>query len=419
MLTFSPPELEGAFRRALGQMDDAITVLYDGSGFAPDFETDDYDELNFMPETSFELSFSRSDTDATLSMSELIHLAEDIKSPHTTFDGLMYHSHHRTVLRVTSWDMRSISFADRVGDESPIGAAVTTDLTGHGVSVGLRSTSAHFASAVVFRNFFYDKYNPPMTNDDLFVEVVHPMGADPDAASAVIQAYLFELHATLGLEYFEWPRPVGDTEYPEDEEISDLVSRSTNLRPLLSGQGLASLLQEFNLGYGPIQGEAALLCYVKCIEYVAATVVREKQYEDLRKRLLSRDALNPDAQYMDGLLTLFEENRVFTRDAEALRLAVERCCDPLPMASHAPEILKGLGKLSAVSTVEQRKGALADLAIVLTATRNQIAHAKANYKPTGRECPSAQLGSLVSCAKTAAEQCIRWYASRPPELRRA
>ena len=150
----------------------------------------------------------------------------------------------------------------------------------------------------------------------------------------------------------------------------------------------------------------------------ATTVVREKQYEDLRKRLLSREALNPNADYLDGLLRLVEENRVLKRDAEALKLSIERCCDSVPMASHAPKYLSRLGAVSAQSSSEDRKSALSDLADALTATRNQLAHAKANYRSTGKECPPEQIDSLVACAKLAAEQCIRWYAARSPELRR-
>lgn len=161
-----------------------------------------------------------------------------------------------------------------------------------------------------------------------------------------MQAYLFELHVTLGLEFSEAPRAVDfDIEYPEDEEIGDLVQRAASMRPLLTGPGLLEVLSEFNSANGLHVDDAALLVYAKCIAYVSAKVVREKQYEDLRKRLLSRDALSPNAEFMDGLLVLFEQNRIFTRDAEALRLSIERCCDPLPMKPHAPRILRSFSKI--------------------------------------------------------------------------
>jgi hypothetical protein len=43
---------------------------------------------------------------------------------------------------------------------------------------------------------------------------------------------------------------------------------------------------------------------------------------------------------------------------------------------------------------------------VLSATRNLIAHAKANYTLTGDECPSDQYEAFAVSAKLAAEQAI-------------
>jgi len=419
MLKFEPPQLETDFRNAIAQLTDQMSVLVGGEDLNRDFDLELFDDEEWTASSEVKLEFPRSDTDAELSIGDLIELAAEVTDPKTSFDGLVYHSNVRTVIRAHSWDLRSISFAEKAGAESGLGAAVDTEIGGRPASVGLRGISPHYAAIIVLRDHFWDKYNPPVQVDDVWIEVTHELGADKDAAIAVIQAYLFELHASLGVEYSESPRPTtGDVEYPEDEEISDLILKAEKLRPLLLGQGLPTLLQEFNRGYGPQNSEAALLCYVKCIEYVATTVVRERQYEDLRKRLLSREALNPNADYLEGLLRLVEENRVFTRDAEALKLSVERCCDSVPMAPHAPKYLRRLAAVSAQSGLEDRKSALSDLADALTATRNQLAHAKANYKSTGKECPPEQIDSLVACAKLAAEQCIRWYAARSSELRK-
>lgn len=417
-MKFEPPQLETDFRNAIAQLTDYMSVVVGGENLDKDFDLELFEDEEWTASSEVKLEFPRSDTEAELSIGDLIGLTTEVMDPKTSFDGLVYHSSVRTVIRAQSWDLRSMSFAEKAVAQGGLGAAVDTEIGGSPASVGLRGISPHYAAIIVLRDHFWDKYNPPVQLDDVWIEVTHEPGADKDAAIAVIQAYLFELHASLGVEYSESPRPTGDVEYPEDEEISDLILKAEKLRPLLLGQGLPTLLQEFNRGYGPQNSEAALLCYVKCIEYVAATVVREKQYEDLRKRLLSREALNPNADYLDGLLRLFEENRVFARDAEALKLSVERCCDSVPMAPHAPKYLRRLAAVSTQSGSDDRKSALSDLADALTATRNQLAHAKANYKSTGKECPPEQIDSLVACAKLAAEQCIRWYAARSPELRR-
>jgi hypothetical protein len=289
------------------------------------------------------------------------------------------------------------------------------------LSVGMTAKSLHFGLCVVLKDYFYDKYFPPMSEEEFFLEVRHTAACDSEAAVAAAYAYLFELNTSLGLNVSEWPRmaEVDDQDYPEDQEIEQLRERATRLRPLLSGPGMHTLLREFNRGSVAPDAEAALFPFVKCIEYVSATVVRERQYEDLRRRLLTSEALNPTASFMDGLLALFEENRQFTKDFEALRLTVERCCDPLILAKHAPEFLTVLRVVSPSSKPAERRQALGELSSCLSATRNQLAHAKANYELTGKECPASELWSLVACAKLAAEQCICWYASQNPGLRRA
>ncbi|MEH6421899.1 hypothetical protein [Pseudomonas sp. CGJS7] len=419
-MIFAPPDLESALRAAIGKMGSFFSVYLDDIELDPEFELDSEDDVVVTSTSKLTLGYPRTEIDVSLSVEEFIDLPIEVADPRTTFDGLTYHSRQRTVVRMSSRGIRSLAFCERMNDDESSNAKVIAEVAGHTASVSLRSVSPHFGALIVLKNFFFDKYNPPLTSDEVFVEVVHAQGATPEEANAVIQAYLFELQATLGLEFFEWPRPFDDDiEYPEDEDIGDLVERGRNLRPLLLGPGLAAVLSEFNSGHSDGNGEASLLAYVKCIEYVSATVVREKQYEDLRKRLLSRDALSPNAEFMDGLLMLFEENRSFTRDAEALRLSVERCCDPTPMASHAPQFLRNLRNIGPTSTSDQRKASMVELASALSASRNQMAHAKANYRPTGKECPPEQLAGLVACARIAAEQCIRWYASRSAELRRS
>lgn len=419
-MIFAPPDLESALRAAIDKMGSSFSVYLNDKELDSEFELDSDDEVVVTSTTKLMLGYPRTEKDVSLSVEEFIDLPIELTDPRTTFDGLTFHSGQRTLVRMSSWGIRSLAFSERISDDENSNAKVIAEVAGHPASVSLRSVSPHFGALIVLKDYFYDKYNPPLTYDEVFVEVVHAHGATPEEANALIQAYLFELQATLGLEFFEWPRPFDDDiEYPQDEEIGDLVKRGRNLRPLLLGPGLAAVLSEFNSGHSAGKGEASLLAYVKCIEYVSATVVREKQYEDLRKRLLSKDALSPNAEFMDGLLMLFEENRSFTRDAEALRLSVERCCDPTPMASHAPQFLRCLRNIGPTSTLDQRKASMVELANALSASRNQMAHAKANYRPTGKECPPEQLAGLVTCARIAAEQCIRWYASRSAELRRS
>ena len=419
MITFEPLELEATLRSAIRRLGSSFYIDLDGYPLPPDFELDLDDDWLISSDTELTLDFPRTEDGVSLPVKDLIDLSLEVTDSATSFDGLTYHSSRRTIIRMNSTDLRSHAFADRVSASHRHELKMISEVGGKPSNISIKNDSAHFGAIIVARDHFYDKYNPPLTGDELFIEVEHPHGASITDCNALIHAYLFELHTTLGLEFFEWPRPLDDEiDYPEDEDIGELVGQAGRLRPLLIGQGLLSVLSEFNSAHGANRSDWSLLSYVKCIEYVAATVVREKQYEDLRKRLLTRDALKPNAEFMDGLLLLFEENRTLTKDAEAIRLSIERCCDPIPMAGHAPAFLRTLAKIGPSSTLAQRQASLLDLSAALTATRNQLAHAKANYRRTGKECPPEQLSSLVVCARIAAEQCIRWYSSRPEDLRR-
>lgn len=50
-------------------------------------------------------------------------------------------------------------------------------------------------------------------------------------------------------------------------------------------------------------------------------------------------------------------------------------------------------------------------------TRNEIAHAKANYEKRGTECPAREKASFCKMLEIIAIRCIRWFAIQPEEKR--
>lgn len=417
MLTFDPPELEGRLRQAVSKLADLASLTMDDVALEQDFETKDFADIKVTPTTELGVDLPRCARE-TMAAEEAIALVDEVSDKATHFDGIVYHSAFRTLVRIRPEDGRSAVYLEGAGQKGDFSMSIVMAGTAGSAEVGLSNRSVHFGLSVVLRDYFHDKYFPPMSSDDFFVEVRHTSGCDMQCALGLAHAYLFELNSSLGIVVSEWARVTGEYEYPADEEVEQLLERGRRLRPLLVGPGMQSLLREFNRGAAASDAEGAVLSFVKCIEYVSATVVREKQYEDLRKRLLSAEALHPTAAYLDGLLALFEENRQFTKDSEAIKLAIERCCDPILLAKHAPTFLRTLSTIASESKPAERRQALVELSGCLSATRNQLAHAKANYDLTGKECPSDQLLALANCARLAAEQCIRWYAALNPDLRR-
>jgi hypothetical protein len=190
------------------------------------------------------------------------------------------------------------------------------------------------------------------------------------------------------------------------------------LRPLIGGPGVESLLRLYEGAIGRVgDGEQHFVGFIKVIEYVSATVVNTERNAQIRRRLLSPKALTPDAGFIRDLSQLFESLRNFKKDAEALRLAIETCCDAVQLAQHAPPHLRQLASIVETSKEGDRKKALDALSATFSATRNMFSHAKANYTLTGDECPEGELAQLTKCARVAAQQCARWFAHSDLSLR--
>lgn len=286
-------------------------------------------------------------------------------------------------------------------------------LEGQNVMCSLTEGLTVFGAAVAASGD-YSKDLPPIL-DDLFVEVRYQYPISREVSRHIVEAYLFELSSTLGLDFEEDPRPtLADWEwYPEGEpQIS-----SARLRPLLLGKGMPDLLRLYNRAIASSDEGTKILYYTKVVEYASQTVVRQQATEAIRTKLLSARSLNPDAGFIAELQAIIEEQRIFRKDREAIKQAVIACCEASELSKVAPPFLMKLRSLSASDRLKEKEEALAEWGLSMYATRNSIAHAKANYESTGEECPEEQLAAFTECAKLAAQQVIRWYHSMPEDLR--
>lgn len=161
--------------------------------------------------------------------------------------------------------------------------------------------------------------------------------------------------------------------------------RTPHLRPVVLGRGMADLNGMFLRALSPDHDlEYRILCFAKVVEYVSLTAVKQKAHGEIRRRLMDGQVLAPDARFIEDLIQLVEAQREYRKDAEALRIAIRE---------------------------------FADLAASLSATRNQIAHGKANYGATGRECPPDQMGAFVELLRKLSVQGIHWFAALPDSMR--
>lgn len=261
----------------------------------------------------------------------------------------------------------------------------------------------------------YDKYFPPILDEDLFVEIRFDKKLPEGHIQNIFEAYLFELSSSLDIHVQPSPRPYLDGSWLD--ERCDYVFKPSRFRPLVLGKGTTELLKLYNKAVASQDLDVQILYFTKAIEYVSQTVVRIQSHEAIRGKLLSSRALEPDAVYISELEAVFEAQRVYKKDREAIRQTIATCCEASELAKVAPTFIKEFKQISVGSSFQDKIKALEALGKILYATRNEIAHAKANYTSTGDECPRDQLHEFTQCVKIATQQVIRWYYFRPESIR--
>jgi len=278
-----------------------------------------------------------------------------------------------------------------------------------------------FGIAVV-QNDDYEKYYPPVLEEEFFVEVRFDNQSAEKNVLMVAQAYLFELSVSAHVNLMPSPRATCEPEYWEEDEENrekEGIDSAWNqrLRPLLLGKGMAELVTLYNEGIRSQDKSIQILSFAKVMEFVSPTVVRRKITELGRLKLLSPQALDPNADFIKDLQTFFEEQRIYRQDQEAIKLTVKECCDPFELKPKAPSFLDKLCNLKTSATVKEKEQAMMQFGESLSVTRNMIVHAKSNYEMTVRECPLDQIDQFAECSKLAAERVVRWYHSQHENLR--
>lgn len=291
--------------------------------------------------------------------------------------------------------------------------ALQIEIKGQPVTVCLLAGLSMFGLTAIAEGF-YSEYNPHFSDDEALVEVRCSSSIEEQECRGIVAAYLFELATSNGAEFRIERRHVV-------EDISDEIYAPrvfNRLRPLMTGRGIGEVCNLYNQVIAASDPEFQILYATKVIEYVAQTVVRQKSYESLKLKLMSPNALSPDAQFLSELQAIAQKNaRTAEDDREAIKQTIVTCCDASELARRAPKFLKEFHAKTFTTDATTQRAALAKLASVLYSTRNSIAHAKANYAATGQECPPEFLAAFAECAKATAQQAVRWFYTVSEENR--
>ncbi|EAQ81901.1 hypothetical protein [Blastopirellula marina] len=260
---------------------------------------------------------------------------------------------------------------------------------------------------------YWDKYIPPLLSEDFFISVRWTGAADRNVVRRLVDSLIFELAASFNVNLERSPRPETLVEF----EQFDTLLPDRELRPLVHDEGLAEVLRLYSFAIATSDPQFQIIGFVKVLEHISVTVVREDLTAAVRTKLLSSRALEPDAEYILDLVTEINCHKSQHRkDSDALLLTIQKCCDPTELARCAPHYLQ-IRKINVTSSQKDRDAALKQFSAAISATRNEIVHAKLNYEKTGDECPEEFRSSFAKSCRVAAEQAIRWFALQHKSLR--
>ena len=177
-----------------------------------------------------------------------------------------------------------------------------------------------------------------------------------------------------------------------------------------------------------MNSEIAFLHYYKIIEYVSPAVAKKNAIASLNDHLNAADNVPRDYHYMDTMLSIASQYRDDQKDDFLTQSVIQTCIDVKPYFHLLPISLQKQVKdnLHVAETADIRTIALnpdqemslkKQVANILYSTRNSIVHAKANYRPTGLECPVDTLEEVNEMMNSFALTLIAWNDTQPDYLR--
>ena len=260
----------------------------------------------------------------------------------------------------------------------------------------------------------FDEYAPAYSPDEYFVKISCDQKIDMKEADSLAHAYVFELQSSFDLCL---PFSTGRIApfYPDrsDESLRGLESK---LFPLICGAGTAELLSLYNTAKATVDLDFKILGFTKVIEYIAPTIAQKTLIENVTLKLTSLNVFKPTAKYISELGEIYEKHRnTSNRDSELIRLSIITAVSLDEIWDKIPNFIKG--KQTTVSEEKEQLAFLEKIAEYVYNTRNEIAHAKANYEKKGTECPQKHKFDFCEMLDLISVRCIRWFALQPEDKR--
>jgi len=425
MLLYEPEMLENKIQQMFSFLEDYnIDYYYNSEGLMLIDSNNDYDVENFEEDFDEDLILTgdecisiilpRTEHEEEITINELIDIVENAEKG-KIIDNYKFENKNMTLIRVQSYDYEKLEVFDNYHGIEKLSHTVLYKDIKYDISIDINVTE--FGLRIVIDDEF-SKYLPPLL-DEYFIKISSKETINNCDVEEIYNAFIFEVYSTFGIEFDILPRPkiehlelnnyyesIGTTEDGEEEFYP-------NIRKLELGNGLDELYKLYNSTIAIPNPEAQILYFSKVIEYVSQTVINKELINTTLNKLSTREALNPGADFVIELSSIFDKNKSYKKDYEAYNITINTCCDIFSIKKYAPTYLKKLSEIDIYSDQQKLLNAYVELSKAISDTRNQIAHAKTNYNRKGMECPENELEEFSLMMKVISEQIVRWFARQP------
>ncbi|HEK9984169.1 TPA: hypothetical protein TT553_001029 [Streptococcus equi subsp. zooepidemicus] len=259
----------------------------------------------------------------------------------------------------------------------------------------------------------FDKYYPSF-NDDFFIRIASNSEINLEVCDKLAMSYMFEIQSTLGLA-LEFSAGRAEIFEFSGDDTKTISEGSNRIFPLLYGKGINELQKIYYKAKTSDDLDYRILNYTQILEYIAPTIAQFDLHETIRTKLLSNVVLNPTAEYINELGKIYKIYQdTVVKDSDLIKLAIEKVIDFDSVWSELAPIIK-------IKNAPFNEGNLSNYinstSKVVYDTRNEIAHAKANYAKTGNECPEKLKEQFCRVLDKFAVTSIRWFATQQEEKR--
>lgn len=172
--------------------------------------------------------------------------------------------------------------------------------------------------------------------------------------------------------------------------------------------------------------EIKYLHFYKIIEYFSPVASKKSAYNLLNLRLDALKIKNRDQKYLESIFQLTRDYDTSLKDKKLATTVLRECVDSLELFEILPNSIQQRIKkkfhlqkdvdVTALNATEKDE-IDKEIGQMLYSTRNQIVHAKSNYRSTGFECTTDDMEQLNTFMKKLCQCLIIWNNRQPDEYR--